>query len=398
MIECQLNGGDFAALVTHAQTMTPRRVTIPVVGHLLLTMREGALQVAGTDLDRTLTMMAPAAGSGSLTASADKLAALASKLSGKQDVRLSFDEQGSRLVIVQGSIRMRLATLPAGDFPLPLTEPLTDAPTWTVASDIIAQRLRVLESTIDTGDPRATLHGARFDFAADRMIATDGYRLAVQPLAGLNPPPADSFPSFTMPVQLFRTVYEMAKRSPKLTIALTDSSMSIEAGDNMRLRSRLIIGDYPPWSRAVPPGCERRVAFDIADMRRALDTVGIVDELVIESSKTKFGIAADLFITADAIRISTHNSQLGQEIEDSIPASCPAAGDDTIRRQFNVKWLVGALASFGDKGPVELELPPGPVDATALHLATNGADDRAAYWVIAPRQYDGAVKPQAAAA
>src|SRR5690349_6533531 len=178
MINCVLNGGDFAALVTHAQTMTPRRVTIPVIGHLLLTMKDGRLQVAGTDLDRTLTMMAPAAGSGSITASADKLAALASRLNTKQDVTLSFDDKANRLVVVQGSVRLRLAALPASDFPLPLTEPLTDAPEWSVASDLFSQRLRLLQVAVETGVPR--LAGARVDFVNDRIVAMDGYRLAVQ--------------------------------------------------------------------------------------------------------------------------------------------------------------------------------------------------------------------------
>jgi hypothetical protein len=95
--------------------------TMPVLSHMLLTARDGRLDLAATNLDLWLTSScdADAAGDGGIAVPGRKLMEIVRALAG-DEVRLVLDEP-AWLTILAGPARFKIQGKPPGEFP-PLPE------------------------------------------------------------------------------------------------------------------------------------------------------------------------------------------------------------------------------------------------------------------------------------
>ena len=89
--------------------------TMPVLSHMLLTARDGRLDLAATNLDLWLTSSCDAAGDGGIAVPGRKLMEIVRALAG-DEVRLVLDEPGW-LTIIAGPARFKIQGKPPGEFP-----------------------------------------------------------------------------------------------------------------------------------------------------------------------------------------------------------------------------------------------------------------------------------------
>jgi DNA polymerase-3 subunit beta len=173
-------------------------------------------------------------------------------------VELSAGDKNDWLTLTGSGARVRLALLPAGDFPILKPPAATETVDVPLSGTVLATALRfcVPAAAVDGG--RDYLRGVHFD-PEGLAVATDGHRLAVhRPIAN---PPAFSgaivpLPAVRLMATLMRGFAEdlVVRLSPRL-IAITTPSWA--------LTSRLIDGTFPDWRSSGAAPCRD------ADCRRA---------------------------------------------------------------------------------------------------------------------------------
>lgn len=239
---------------------------IPALGHVRLVAKGGRLAIAATDLDCWAEADIPAEieAEGAVALPAQQLTRMVQGFADGAQVYVDF--AGTQATVKAGRSRYQLPTWPAGDFPVAFeageiaarfelhpdeVKRLFDLPR-PAASKGMADR-QFLEGVYLQADPAAN---------PPRMIgaAANGYTLlaADVPLPeGSEALPPDKFerPSLMIPLAAVDHI-----------VKLGDSGLEVEAGANVitvralgtlnvRYSSKLIVNDFPEYSRFVPP-CE----------------------------------------------------------------------------------------------------------------------------------------------
>jgi len=178
-MDLRLNRNEFLAELLPMQGIVERRTTIPVLSHLLLTVRDDKLHLAATDLDVSLTSHCDATvkRDGGIAVQAKKFAEIIRALAA-DEVRLLQDDQQA-LTITGGSSRFKIHGLSPQDFPT-LPEVGREQTVEIPFSQFRRMIAKVLFA-VSTEESRFQLNGALLKFKpkALEMVATDGHRLAL---------------------------------------------------------------------------------------------------------------------------------------------------------------------------------------------------------------------------
>ncbi len=118
-MEIRVNRSEFLGELAPMQGIVERKTTIPVLSHLLLTVREDRLHLAATDLDVSLTSWCEAdvKREGGIAVQAKKLMEIIRSLTG--DEVLLVQEEPRVLTIRAGKSRFKIHGLVAGRLPHP---------------------------------------------------------------------------------------------------------------------------------------------------------------------------------------------------------------------------------------------------------------------------------------
>ncbi|OYV62192.1 MAG: DNA polymerase III subunit beta, partial [Acidiphilium sp. 21-62-4] len=284
--------------LAHVQNVVEKRNTIPILANVLLSVKEGRLTIAATDLEIALIEDVPveAAQDGSVTAPAATLYEIVRRQPEHAQVELDHPGGDAPLALRAGRYATKLVVLPTDEFPK------LDAGKLSHRFSIPAQALRGLidrtRFAISTEETRYYLngiyvHAAESDGAAVlRAVATDGHRLArvEEPL----PDGAAGMPGVIIPR---KTVNEIRKLLEDVTgeiaIALSETRIQFTL-DTMRMTSKLIDGTYPDYSKVIPVGNDKILRVDTNDFSNA---VARVSAITAERHKpVKLSVARDLLV------------------------------------------------------------------------------------------------------
>jgi len=155
-----------------------KRQTLPILSHVLLTVRDGHLALTATDLEVQMHTQTGVEQSedGEITLSARKFLDICRALPEQAQIRI--DIQGERAIIHSGRSRFTLTTLPAGEFPaIETKDPLLE---FSLPQSMIKRALERTSFAMAQQDVRYYLNGMLLELAGDqaRLVATDGHRLA----------------------------------------------------------------------------------------------------------------------------------------------------------------------------------------------------------------------------
>jgi DNA polymerase-3 subunit beta len=284
--------------LAHVQNVVERRNTIPILANALLSVREGRLTIAATDLEIALIeeVAADTSRDGAVTAPAATLYEIVRRQPDHAEVELDYPGGDAQLALRAGRYSTSLVVLPTDEFPK------LDAGRLSHRFNIAAQVLRgMIDRTrfaISTEETRyyltgIYLHAAESDGAAVlRAVATDGHRLARvdEPL----PEGAGGIPGVIIPR---KTVGELRKLlddiSGDIEIALSETRIQFSLG-TVKLTSKLIDGTYPDYNRVIPVGNDKILRVGSEEFSRA---VGRVSAITAERHKpVKLSVARDLLV------------------------------------------------------------------------------------------------------
>lgn len=362
-MEIALDRAAFLAELLPMQGIVERRTTIPVLSHLLLTVRGDELHLAATDLDVSLTSVVrgEGRGDGAVTVQAKKFAEIVRATSGSE-IRLTSGEERS-VTVAAGSATFRVHGLPASDFPnLPVIEPLAEI-------ELPLARLRRLIDkvlfAVSTEETRYQLAGAllRLKPGALEMVATDGHRLA---LIEAEVSGATKEDAVLIPRKALQEIRHF-EGDETLRFRRGEHHLSFAAG-RRELCCRILEGTFPDYERVISRQNERRATFE----RQALaESVRRVATIVGER-----GRGVKLQFAPGELTVSAANPDLG-DARDSV--SCDYAGP-AFEIGLNPDYLGQFLAAV-ETDQVRLELKDENSQCVGSPV---GGEDRRYLCVIMP--------------
>ena len=270
----------------HVQSVVERRNTIPILANVVLEAKSGALSMTATDMDMDIAteVGCSVVSDGTTTVSAHLLYDIARKLPDGSEVELAAAD--GHATITAGRSNFRLPTLPVEDFPA--INSTDSSVSFTVTAADMRDLIDATRFAISTEETRYYLNGIylhKTDEGDLCAVATDGHRLALtrQSL----PAGAAAMPSIILPR---KAVTELRKLlddfDGDVTVALSDTRAEFTFG-TVRLKSKLIDGTFPDYTRVIPQGNDRVMRVDAAAFSAAVDRVSTISSEKSRSVKLR---------------------------------------------------------------------------------------------------------------
>ncbi len=320
---------DLADLFSRANRALAARTALPVLQGLHCEASAGRLRVTGTDLEITIRT------SGEVEVLEEGRAMVPGRLLGEAVRKMppgavTIATNDSEAEIEGKGPRFSIRLLNVEDFPS-----LDDSPTEGVEVDgeELAAGLAQVVVAASSDAARPILTGVLFEPGDQglRVVATDGYRLAVRDMPGMGMVGQGLVPA--------RGLRELARTigAAKVTAGLT-AREAVFSSDKGSLRLRMIEGTFPKYRSLLPESYGTQV---IVEKEAILDALGRV-ALVAEDH-----IPVRMRIGEGGVEVTVTRQDVGAEAEH---LAGEFTGEEEVLIAFNPRYLadgVGAVA--GDK-------------------------------------------------
>ncbi len=331
MFEVTIAGSELVKALSAADKVVSRKPTIPVLGNVLVEVKQGSVAISATDAELAVVSRYPAQSmeDGAVTLPTSTLLNIAKSLP-PTEVRLTEAATGVKLVA--SGFKATLQSLPAADFPsiaTPAGATVTISRSW-LRDAIIRTRFAV-----KVGDTRFYLAGGQLEVSKTsgrlRLVATDGHRMAIVD----GPAPASDLKPSIMPLKTMNALAAMLEGDgPDVVYSQGENHLFFQAGEQL-LVSRLIDGNYPQYERAIP-----KVADKIAEAdRETLVSALRRSAMVVDQSTRRVMFA----LTKDSIRVSAQSASVGEAAE----TLASAYDGPDVEIGLNVDYILDFLEAAG---------------------------------------------------
>ncbi len=196
---------------------------------------------------------------------------------------VSFNLDGSRVLVTAGSAKFTLPTLPINEYPNLPNLPETSG---TVPSEIFATAVNQVAIAAGKDDSLPTLTGIHVDINKESitLAATDRYRLAVREI---NWTPND--PEITTSALLrARTLADAARtiaNTKTVTVAIAPTSSNERlvgfASEAKTMTSRQLDGTFPPYRHLLPTESIATAVIEVAKLLDSVRRVALVTDKTV---------------------------------------------------------------------------------------------------------------------
>ena len=346
------------------QGVVERRERLPILGNILIVLKDDTLSLSATDMEIELVAKVAASGgiSGEVTVPARKLLDICRTL--PEDASIEFSAGENRAILRAGRSRFTLNTLPAVDFPT------TEAIEGQVEASVTQRNLKeLIERThfaMANQDVRYYLNGLLLEFRGQRLraVSTDGHRLAQAEVALQHSSPSEDVVQSILPRKGVQELLRLIQHSDDaVDIVVGKASLGATIGE-VTFTSRLIEGRFPDYNRVIPRAeqCDKEAEVDRELVRRALQRASILSNEKHRTVRLSFSTST-LHVTA--------NNPDHEEAEDEVDIQYTG---DSVDIGFNVGYLIDALGVL-------------PTDTVSFHLSDPGSS-----CLLTPKEDDGACR------
>ncbi len=356
------------------QGVVEKRPTVPIMSHVLLEAREGALQLRAGDgvLSQLSSYPAQVDRPGVMTVEAAKLGAVVASLSDREPtVRLTLGK-GQRLTLRCGKTEFNLTGTDGSDYP-PL--PGRDDRGGLELSG--GELRRLIEETlfsISGDENRYGLNGAHLEQvdvgggSRLRMVTTDGSRLSWSEV------PFEGTLTMGRRMLLPRKALQEVKKlldeaEARWRVDFGERSATFHSGE-LSMQVRLLEGEFPDYRLVLPPSHKRRVVLEREPLLGALRRVGIMAWDRNNSVRCAF--------EEGRLLLSAQDSKAG-EVREEVVADLDGA---PLQTGFNARYLQEILGATRSE---QLQLDMGDaLDPCIVRIP--GRDD--CLFVVMPMRLD----------
>ena len=196
---------------------------------------------------------------------------------------ISFNLEGSRVLVSAGSAKFTLPTLPLVEYP---TLPELPSASGSLNSDLFATAVNQVAIAAGKDDSLPTLTGVFVEINKNQitLAATDRYRLAVRELTWS----AQDANIETTSLLRARTLADAAKSligSSQVTIALAPASTNEKLvgfiSDGKTMTSRVLDGSFPPFRHLLPSESTADAVIEVAPFLDSVRRVALVTDKTV---------------------------------------------------------------------------------------------------------------------
>ena len=335
--------------------VVPNKSTLPVLSNVLLSTRDGELQLTANNLELSVAHRVPAAigREGEITLPARLVADYVALLDHGQKVELELNPKTHKVHLACGRFEANIAGIDAEDFP-PIPA-VSGGPSFSIPAGLLKEAIDEVVFAAAPDDTRPVLAGALLKMGGTSLTlaAADGFRLAVRTVEL-----PDGGPELQMIVPA-KTLNEVGRL---LGDASDDDQVAINTTPNgnqvyfafgkTEITSRLIEGQSPDYQRIIRAASKTRVKVSTTDFLRATRAAQVFARdnshiVRLECSPAKEN--ADLAL--GSVLVKSTSAEMGDN-EGNLDAVVD--GDDT-QIAFNGRYLRDALEAI-DTPEVLLQL------------------------------------------
>ena len=326
--------------------VVPTKSTLPVLSNVLLSTRDGELQLTANNLELSVAHRVPAAiaREGEITLPSRLLSDYVALLDHGQKVELDLNSKTHKVHLACGRYEANVAGIDAEDFP-PIPA-VSGGTSFSIPAGLLKEAINEVVFAAAPDDTRPVLAGVLLKMGGGSLTlaAADGFRLAVRtvelPEAG---------PDLQMIVPA-KTLIEVARL---LGSAADDDQVAINTTPNgnqiyfafgkTEITSRLIEGQFPDYQRIIPPDAKTKVKVSTSDFLRATRAAAVFARdnsniVRLECSPSK----EDAELALGSILVKSTSAEMGDN-EGNLDAV--VEGDDT-QIAFNGRYLRDALEAI----------------------------------------------------
>lgn len=355
--------GQFIKTLQQVSGIIGGRATLPILGNLLLSVKDNVLSIIATDLEVELIGEVALDGeyeSGDITVPGRKFLDICRGLPDDAIITVSLDKE--RVRVSSGRSRFSLMTLPASDFPN--IEDWQSELSITLTQANLKGLIDKIQFSMANQDVRYFLNGMLFDIEDNymRSVATDGHRMAVA-RTELN----ESFANSQIIVPR-KGILELSKLldSPEEPVVLQIGASNVRVQVNQFIfTSKLIDGRFPDYRQVIPKSTNKTLISNCDILRQAFSRAAIL-------SNEKFR-GVRLNIQDQEMRITANNPEQ-EEAEEMLDVNYDGG---PIEIGFNVNYILDVLNVLKCEN-VRFSMS----DANASALIENVDDDSAMYVVM----------------
>lgn len=277
-----------------AARATVGRNTIPILANLLLDAGKKGATLRGTDLDMDITApIAPALVEKPmrLTFRAKPLVEALKVMD--PDGEVTIEATDLHAVVRSGALTMKLAMLPADDYPT-LTLPKEWRSAFTMPAGELLRLLASVAYAISTEETRYYLNGVYLHVqdGALAAVATDGHRLMLA--RGDLPAGAEDLRGEIIPRETVRHLRALLRSMPgdaPVKVRADNLKVTVEA-PGWTIAAKMIDGTFPEYLRIIPAADTAKAVLEVASTAEVLKAIRQV-RAVTEERRPPIAIAAE---------------------------------------------------------------------------------------------------------
>lgn len=313
------------------------RVQLPILSTILLTAGKEGLVLSTTDLELSfrVKVRAKVTEEGEVAVPGKLFFDLIATL---PPGTLEISTEKEALIIKGEGIRAELMGQSAGEFP---SLPRSRGKGMTLNTAEFSEKVERVGIAAARDDSRPVLAGLLWILAKDSLtlVATDGYRLGIDLLKKVAAEAVEGSQKFILPV---KAMLELARvlepGTEKVVVEFDPEKQQVVFGTaEVEMSSRLIAGEFPPYSSVIPT--EKKIAVEI-DRESLIDAVKRASLFASDNANV-----VKLEIGEDSVAVTARSDQMGKT-QSTLPAEVTGEGA-TIA--FNAKYLLDFLGSIGDE-------------------------------------------------
>jgi len=346
------------------QGVVERRERLPILGNILIVLKDETISVSATDMEIELVARvgAPGGEEGEVTIPARKLLDICRTLPEDATVEVATEE--NRATLRAGRSRFTLNTLPAADFPT--AETIEGQVVVSVTQRDLKELIERTHFAMANQDVRYYLNGLLLEFRGERLrsVSTDGHRLAQAEVALQQSSSSEEVLQCILPRKGVQELLRLIQNTDDtVEVVVGKASLRASIGD-VTFTSRLIEGRFPDYNRVIPRSdqCDKEAQVDRELVRRSLQRASILSNEKYRTVRLSFSPSM-LHVTA--------NNPDHEEAEDEVDIQYTG---DAVEIGFNVSYLIDALGVL-------------PTDTVSFHLSDPGSS-----CLLTPREDDGSCR------
>lgn len=320
-------------VVSRAERLSGKHLSLPILSHLLLIARRGSLTVRATNLEMGVEYTLPAKieKEGEVAVPASVFASFVGNLGNAKSVFL--EASGGKLTITSLGARAVINGGNSDDFP---TVPKAEGGSFPMDPQVLLKGFKSVQYAGALGNLKPELSSVYLYNDAEELIfvATDSFRLAEKRTVFKKA--TAPFHPILIPIKNVSEIARMLEEEEvEVRVFIGKGQLSIE-GAGLRMTSRLVAGSFPDYRQIIPKDFATEAVVLKEDLSSALKLTTLFSDrfnqlhIHLEPKKKLF-------------ELSARSGELG-ESSSSIPA---ALSGENLESNFNHRYITDCLSTIG---------------------------------------------------